>query len=108
MTTRASSVWDFFLGFSVGLLFMGTASALLAELKHLVELGRTGKVFEILPTFDEALGGDGFEVGNEKMLDEMISRSQHDDEHVRARRKYREQGTAGHGGGDQAVYYDEE
>jgi hypothetical protein len=106
---RGSGFWDLMLGFSVGLLFAGAASCLLAELKHLIESGRAGTVIEILPTFDESLGGDHFTVGDGEMLDEMVARTQTDDARIRARRIYREQPVKDvpHQGSD-GVYYDEE
>ena len=109
MNKRGSSFWDLMLGFSVGLLFAGAASCLLAELKHLIESGRARGVLEILPTFDESLGGDHFTVSDSEMLDEMVARTQADDAGVRARRIYRKQqvNDVEHHGSD-GVYYDEE
>jgi len=109
MNKRGSGFWDLMLGFSVGLLFAGAASCLLAELKHLIESGRAGGIIEILPTFDESLGGDRFTIGDSEMLDEMVARTQTDDAGVRARRIYRERPVKDvqHQGSD-GVYYDEE
>ncbi len=109
MNKRGSAFWDLLLGFSVGLLLTGAASCLLAELKHLIESGRAGGVIEILPTFDESLGGDHFTIGDGEMLDEMVARTQTDDAGVRARRRYRERPAADiEHHGSHGVYYDEE
>jgi len=103
-----NKAWYLVIGFGAGVILSGLVAALVAELKHFIEQGRAGRIFEFLPAFDEQFGGNLVKPTSEKMLDEMIELAQLD-EGVRTRRLFREGNKSDLGGeGDAAIYFEEE
>jgi len=108
MTKRGRTFCDFFAGFATGFLITAAVAALTSELAHVLRSGQLGEVFEVFPVFDETFGGDRIQVADEDARSQVITHSQGGEDSVRDRRLYRERTPPLLGGGDQAVYYDEE
>jgi hypothetical protein len=109
MSGNCRKSWDFVTGLAVGLLVSTATALLLAELKYFIEQGHAARLLGIFPSFDDAYGGDRFEIAGGAMLDQMIERAGFHDEGAHERRMYREHGNEHYGdAGKGSIYFNEE